>query len=293
MGEKIFDECLPLQEKIETLVRSYEAVSKVRDRRLFTEFLVTGYKQTTLSSVSVAERENVIFAKVCLGMLITLYDDLADNPLFYNPTLLKYLYQLNVGGNYLPYPSMCAADLEIYDLARHLYLNLQETICYFTNYSSLIGILSFDIRQVNLANQYSELITANPSMRNMTESKRFGPYNMGMVAAAMIDLMASPLFDMQDLGRIREILIRGQRLGRIGNLISTYERELKEGDITNEILLHPEGPLHYKKILVQEFYEGLSYMKNLQCKVMSVELNSYIDGLTKLYYLHASMEGII
>lgn len=292
MGELMLIKSASLNEEIEELVIRYETVSQVRDRRLFTDFLVNGYRMTTLNSVSSKDLDKVIFAKVCLGMIITLYDDLADNPQYYNPKLLKFLYLLNIG-EVQEAPAMNSSDLAIYELAQYLFLNLEASIKKFSNYTSYADILNFDIQHVFLANRYSELITGNPTLRNMTESKILGPYNMGMVAAGMIDLMASPTFDELELGDIREALIRGQRLGRIGNLVSTYQREISEGDITNEILIDPTGPDSYKTALLKEFHEGLLEIKGLQKKVTSIDLNSYIDGLQALYHLHINLVGII
>lgn len=294
MGElMLINVCESLQVKIEKLVNQYVAVSQIRDRRLFTDFLVNGYKMTTLSSVSSKNLDNVIFAKVCLGMIITLYDDLADNPQYYNPKLLKSLYQLNLGDETSIKTTLPPEDVATYELAQYLFSNLESTLKSFVHYTSMSEILAFDIQHVFLANRYSELITANPSMRNMTESRILGPYNMGMVAAGIIDLMASPFFDEAEIGYIREFLIKGQRLGRIGNLISTYQREMKEGDVTNEILIDPKGSDHYKNELMKEFFEGLLEIKKLEKKVLCIDLNSYVDGLLKLYHLHIDLEGII
>lgn len=293
MGELMLVEGESLQGKIEKLVLKYETVSQIRDRRLFTNFLVNGYKMTTLSSVSSKKLDDVVFAKVCLGMIITLYDDLADNPQYYNPKLLRSLYLLNVGESTSHKPTLTQDDLAIYGLAQYLFLNLETSIKSFAHYSTLVEVLAFDIQHVFLANRYSELITANPSMRNMMESKTLGPYNMGMVAAGIIDLMASPFFDGSEMGQIREFLIKGQRLGRIGNLVSTYQREVKEGDITNEILIDSNGPDNYKNVLMKEFYEGLLEIKKLEGDVASIDLNSYVEGLLKLYHLHIDLEGVI
>ena len=282
-----------LNSRIEDLTVRYESVLQHRDKRLFTEFLAKGYNITTLSIVSSKNKEEVIFAKVCLGMIITLYDDLADNPKYYNPKLLKHLYQLNVSDNYSQYPTLLAFDLKIYELACYLFSSLQDTIKKFSNYSSMVEILFFDIQQIFLANQYSELITANPLIRNMEESKYLGPYNMGMVAAGTIDIMSSTSFDKYEMGQIRECLIRGQRLGRIGNLVSTFEREENEGDVTNEILLSSSGPVKYKRALVKEFYAGLLEIKEYEKKIRSVDLNLYVEGLSKLYHLHMDFEGVI
>lgn len=278
---------------VETLAKKYERIFQHRDRRLFTDFLVKGYQQTTLSTVAPHLMDDVVYAKVCLGMLITLYDDLADNPAFYNPGLLKHLYRLNIGEK-LPIPlSLSQRQLSIYFLAYDLFQELEQAISTFPNSKSITDLLIFDIKQFFLANQYSEVITAHPYMRNLTESKVNGPYNMGMVAAGMIDLMASPDFDLHEMGKVREFLIKGQRLGRIGNIIHTFKREIDEKDVTNEILLHPQGAESYQAILKEELRSGLEELSNMASHTKTLFLNAYVHGLRNLYQLHATMEGII
>lgn len=278
---------------VKLLAERYQNIFKHRDPRLFTEFLVKGYNQTTLDSVPEGHKENVVYAKVCLGMIITLYDDLADNPKFFNPKLLKHLYRLNVGDLQKAPLELSENENSIYSLALNLFIELENTIRRFENFSSLRDILAFDISQVFFANQYAELMTAYPQIRNLTESKLHGPYNMGMVAAGMIDLMATANFDMQELGSIREFLIQGQRMGRIGNLISTFEREKSENDMTSEILAQKGDTGAYKIGLQNELSTGLKDLAEKARRLKNSVMNKYVEGLRSLYQLHISMEGII
>jgi hypothetical protein len=121
----------------------------------------------------------------------------------------------------------------------------------------------------------------------------FSPYNMGMVAAGMIDLMASPIFNKNELGVFREFLIKGQRMGRIGNLISTYERELNEKDVTNEIMLDPAAAGVYQGILNDELNEGLKDLAKRASRFKHTFMKTYVEGLRSLHQLHLNMEGIL
>lgn len=277
---------------IENLATTYGAIIPHRDRRLFTVFLLKGYHQTTLNSVQSDLLGAVVYAKVCLGMFITLYDDLADNPALLNPELLKKLYRLNFEQS-LPYPELTAKDAAIYDLALLLLNEIESTIKTFPNYQQLKQILAFDLSQFYLANQYSELVTIHPEMRNLKETTVHGAYNMGIVAAGIIDLMASPGFNFKELGLLRESFILGQRIGRIGNIIHTFQREQNEKDLTSEMLLATEGVEFYKKTLIQELETGLMDLRKKSDSLSSISLNSYIEGLRQLYTLHLNMEGII
>lgn len=293
MGELMMKMNKTLTERVEVLASQYERVSRLRDRRLFTVFLVDGYKMTTLASVPSANQDEVVYAKVCLGMLITLYDDFADNPAHMNPKLLKQLYLLNVGEYPRTVMNLSAEEERIYQLAIFLFSELEKSIRCLTYYLPIIDILIFDIKQIFLANQYAELMTARPEIRNLRECEIHGPYNMGMVAAGMIDLMASPGFQMFELGKLRELLIQGQRLGRIGNVINTYEREQGEGDLTNEMMLHPAGFEVSQKELLQELSLGLLKMSALQSEVTSISMKKYAQSLSDLFQLHTLMKGII
>lgn len=282
-----------LTERVEILASHYESVSTLRDRRLFTVFLVDGYKMTTLASVPTVNQDEVVYAKVCLGMLITLYDDLADNPVSLNPKLLKQLYRLNLGDCLEKTVSLNIEEERMYQFACLLFSELHESVRFLIHSDQMLDILIFDIKQIFLANQYAELMTSRPEIRNLHESKAHGPYNMGMVAAGIIDLMASPNFQMTELGKLRELLIQGQRLGRIGNLINTFEREQSEGDLTNEMMLHPDGVEASQTSLLNELSLGLAKMRELQNDVSSITIKNYAQSLSDLFQLHTVMKGII
>lgn len=252
-----------------------------RDPRLFSEFLIKGYRMTTIEDAQ--NKDKVLYAKLCLGILITLLDDLADNSALRNPELLKSLYKLNFTEQYKGTDSTL-------QFADHVIREMYSVLSKLPNFQALKPILDFDLRHIYLANQYAELQSDFKSLNNMTESKYFGPYNMGMVAAGMMDLMACPGFNISELGMVREIFVKAQRLGRIANVLCTLEREISEGDKTNEILISG-CPEKHRKEIIAEFYEGLISL--IDSGVKSISLDSYIDGVESLFFLHKKMKGII
>lgn len=98
----------------------------------------------------------------------------------------------------------------------------------------LRSALAFDIHQFYQSNRYAALISSEPRLASLNEFRILGPHNMGLVAAWTIDLMASGRVDRLQYGRCREVFLLGQRAGRILNVLVTYERELAEGDQTND-----------------------------------------------------------
>lgn len=282
-----------LDQRVQELSDAYLACSQIRDPRLFTIFLYDGYRMTTLPSVDRPLYEDLIAAKVALGMLITLYDDLADNPRTFNPRLLAHLYRLDVFDD-APVPlGLGTEERKHFALAVSLLKEIRHSVIKFPHAEAFGELLSFDLQQFYISNRYSELQRIVPGISNLTESKLYGPYNMGMVIAGMLDLMASSRFDHRELGRAREIFLLGQRCGRIGNLLSTYEREKAEGDLTNEIIASGEEPVAYQIVLRNEVRETHGKLERESRRLTSVDFTSYVAGVEKLFDLHRRMEGII
>lgn len=282
--------------RIEKLICTYRELSDIRPPVLFRTFLPTGYRQTTLSSVDPQFLSSVIYAKIILGMIITLYDDLADHPLHQNPTLLSKLYLLNVCADCsLPLDLSCNKERKNFELARFLFLELTKTLKEFPHFRKLKFVLQFDIEQFYSCNRYSSLVGIFPSCQNLTELRILGPHNMGIVAAGTIDLMAVEDLFFEELGACRKIFHFGQRLGRISNMIYTLQREIDEGDVTNEILTAMKEGVYscgkYQKRLWKEFVKKQAQIRKQI--IRSFNVSTYADGLVQLNHLHASLVGKI
>ena len=279
---------------VEDLVETYLSFSSIRDKRLFSEFLPSGYSMTTISTVHSQNKKQAILAKMHLGMLITLMDDLADNPKYRCKNQLEAIYSIvDRKASSLPITS---SNLQ---LAEVLTNGLYKLISELPHGNQLIDFLEFDVRQIVLANQYSELISDYPDGANLQESLQHGPYNMGIVAAGTIDLMATKNPDLKKLSTSREVFLAGQRMGRIANVLTTFKREEREGDLTNETSIYLRSPhgrqksiREYQKALFEEFFECTLRIQSLQHRV-DFCTDKYIKGFQDLLALHQSLEGKI
>ena len=214
-------------------LNSMQRISPFRNYRLFSEFLPKGYKLTTLSSVK--HIEEVIELKVILGTLITLYDDFADRPDRLNSKLLQLLYRVPFESVEIHNAFLSEEEKESLKFSQVLFKKLIFGLRQLPNYHKLIQIFNFDLKQFFLANQYGELLTQYPYLSNYLENRLYLHHNMGIVMAGVIDLMSLPTIDFSELGQLRSLFLLGQRASRISNVITTYEREEREGDITNEL----------------------------------------------------------
>jgi hypothetical protein len=257
----------------ETLLADYFQVFEHRHPDLFRVFLPDGYRMTTLSGVSPAHRETVLAAKWRLGLLITLCDDFADRAEYATDTQRR----------------AAAAALEA-----KLTREIDELVAPLPHYELLAPVLAFDLAQVRAANDYSALVTRLPSFACLAEARHHQPYNMGMVAAATLDLMGTPALDESELGRLRAVFLKGQRLGRIANILATDEREAAEGDHTSELAIEARSTPAFdaRAACARLLDEAALILRDIaERSLRSFSAPSYALGLQRLLDLHLAMRG--
>jgi hypothetical protein len=284
---KIQNTLLEIEQKMSVL-------APYRKPALFNEFLLKGYTAVTLSSVPQDKFSQLLQAKLCLGTLITLYDDFADRPATCNPELLEQLYQLNFKNHQMP-KIFNDYNSQVLQFASSLLVQMTTELKKLPHFDELKVILDFDLLQFYNANQFSSLLTAKPYLNNLSENRSYTHHNMGMVIVAMMDLMAAETIDFTEIGAIREVFLTGQRMGRIFNLLVTRKREVLDGDVTGELavfktdqqILQAEADLRQE--IVNLHLKILSF--DQQIKTFSVK--AYLLGLTQVQKLHERMEGII
>ena len=121
---------------------------------------------------------------------------------------------------------------------------------------------------------------------------------MGMVASSTLDLMRLPSLDLSEIGKCREIFYMAQRMGRIANVLTTYQREIQEGDVSNEIVhrLSTDRSLNFSEcqeemeIEFDKLFSKICGMKN-EIKCFSVE--SFAKSIRRLLTFHKALIGLI
>ena len=102
-------------------------------------------------------------------------------------------------------------------------------------YEELKNVLRFDYLQLANVMRYSHLLNSKLELLNLAEHDIYTPHNMHIMVCSTFDVMASPDFDAAELGRLREAVWNAQWMGRIGNLATTWQRELGEADFTSGV----------------------------------------------------------
>lgn len=220
-----------LPKYLDELAERYEREIGVRDDYLWKWFHKV-IPRIRLSSVDPKFEERVRAQKTHLTFFMTLLDDLADQrqdkPTFEEAANIPFESQSvtvyeGVDERYLQFTE------EVWE---HLIADI-STSPYYSEYRDLFF---FDLRESIQAMRYSLQVNREPRMANLTEAYAFGSYNMVMFPYADIDLMHSPSFQREELDELRELLFRAQKMARIGNWVSTWKREAKEGDFSSGVI---------------------------------------------------------
>ncbi|HEV3257245.1 MAG TPA: hypothetical protein VG013_10225, partial [Gemmataceae bacterium] len=211
--------------------RRYAAVG---DRHLFLwKWCRYGVEATTLSCVGPGLRDEVCDTKVMGIMLNVLFDDIADHP--GNDDLLEQLLNLPFGSSLPDFGRQSPEHQEYGELAVAVWNAIRARTLQYPCFEVHADMLRYDYLQLCNSMRYSHLLNGNLTLLNLVEHDLYLPHQMNMMISAAFDLMCSPRFDGAELGMLREALWHAQCMGRIGNLTTTWERELGEGDYTSGV----------------------------------------------------------
>ncbi len=212
-------------------IRDYEAVGN-RNVYLW-RWCLHGLQLTTLPCVEPALRQSLCETKLLAVMLGVMLDDIAD--LGGNQQLLKTLNEAAVENKCVDLSRFNAQEQAYGRFTVRLADETWSRLRQYTGFSQFEEILVYDHRQIVNAMDYSSLLNRNLALVNLAEHDVYSPHNMQMMSFSTMDLMASSNFDRRELGRLRAVIWHAQSMGRIGNLLSTWQREVKVRDFTSGV----------------------------------------------------------
>jgi hypothetical protein len=154
---------------------------------------------------------------------------------------------------------------------------------------------------------YSCMVNRKPELLNIEEHDMVLPHNMQMMSFATMDLMCSPDFDRRELGALREVVWHAQSMGRIGNLVSTWQREINDRDFTSGVFARAirEGDLTaddlrnapaevierairkggHESYFLRKWEAHRCYIQDSAARIRSVDVAALLAGLQRLIYM--------
>lgn len=221
--------------KIEDCVRSYEKVG-FRNTYLF-DWLLYMFENLHFSSVDKRYYGILAQCKTMISTYDVMIDDIADRKEERDNKMMQALLNIPFGALSEDLNGLTAKQIEYYNETKKVWKRFQDSVKKLPRYIELKPFLDFDIQQLLNSMRYSLLANQHPNMANSIENREYGSHSMLIIVQGTLDIMCSPKFNIKELGQTRKALIVAQRMGRIGQMISTWAKEVVEKDITNDLFV--------------------------------------------------------
>jgi len=222
-----------LPERVATLADEYDRVFGERDRFLW-RWIYSLFPEFTLSSVAPAHASHVRTQKTVLTMFVTVLDDLVENR--GDRRTFEEARRL-VDDPAAVDPARASVTDEQFAFIERVWRTFEAGLAEAPRSEEFADVLAYDLRQTMNAMDYSAVVNENPRIANLSGARRYGAHNMVMFPYADVDLMYSPGFDIAEFGELRDLIWDLQEMARIGNWLTTWEREVREGDYTAGIVV--------------------------------------------------------
>lgn len=294
-----------------TLIAWVERYAKVGRRNPYLwKWCRRAVQVTTLPCVAADLREELCDTKTLGVVLDVLLDDVADQR--GDDGLLEELLAL-FDGREPDIRRFTPEEQQYAQLAIELWHEIVHRAQRLPRYAELKDVLRFDYLQLGNVMRYSHLLNSKLEMLNLAEHDIYTPHNMHIMICSTFDVMASPSFDSRELGRLRETIWNAQWMGRIGNLATTWQRELGEGDFTSGVYARAiaHGDLSIEQLTAgdseaiqnaiatnrhEEYYwrkwqDHRRILLSPLCHLQSFDIHRMVAGLEKLLCLHLGSRG--
>ena len=214
------------------LVDRYAAVTDERDD-LYWKWLYYVLPEFRLSSVSEEWIESARKAKFGLTVYMPVIDDIAEQYAD-RRTLMQ--------GRKIPFDSATAAtgdevNAELIDLLAATWEFTDLHLRKAPRYDEFREVFEFDLRQSLNTMDFNRLVNETPELASSRTLELYDTHNMILLTYVDIDVAFSPDFSRADLPILRDVAWDAQRLARISNWVTTWERELEEEDYTSAVVV--------------------------------------------------------
>lgn len=272
--------------------------------------------QNTLPCVDERFTEAVPIDKTIVILFITILDDIlekaGDRATFDEISKIPFEHRD-------PDPIAASVDTEYVRFARRVWQALLDRIREAPRYGRYEDLFRFDMKQAIQSIEYADIAIRRPDLATLSDLERYESHNMAMFVYADIDLMHSSIELRNDLSTLREAIWTAQLMSRIGNWVSTWERELREGDYCSGPVLYAldNGIISRSELLeadtdtgsVDEFVDRIKRhgieqtfltrweqryhrLRAYNEELTAVDLGTFIDGTEEVLRYHLATTGL-
>lgn len=216
-------------------------------------------------------------------------------------------------------PTVSDSNAAYVEFGRKLWKTIEQRISSAPQYQLYEELFDFDMGRAVDAIEYSHMIIRDPGLATMGDLERYESHNMVMFAYADIDLMHADEGQRDDLPELRDAIWTAQLMARIGNWVSTWERELREGDLstgpivyaleedivdiaevkaaaddsdTADELIDRIRDYDVEKRFLSRWERHYHELRELERHIESVDLQEFITGTEEILRFHLASRGL-
>ena len=294
------------------LMQWVDGYAQVGKRNMYLwKWVRQGVEATALSCLAEEFYDFACDTKVLGVVLDVLLDDIADQK--GDPRLLEQLLNVSFDDSRLKLKEIAAEDREYAEFTIDVWQEIKRRTRQLPLFEEYATLWRYDYLQLFNAMRYSHMLNDDIALLNLAEHDLYLPHNMHIMISATVDLMCSPSFDHSELGLLRDGVWHAQCMGRIGNLITTWERELGDGDYTSGVYARAlvEGDVTLEQLRNKDSQNVAQAIRNgghedyflvrwatlrqrlleLAPRVHSVDLGKLLKGYERLIRLHLGSRG--
>lgn len=312
---QVSDHTLPPD--VEKLVEEYQTLQNARPPFMW-KWVHRLAPQNTLPCVDERFTDRVPVDKTIAILFVTLLDDLLEKA--GDRATFTELSKIPFEGQH-PDPNAAGVDADYVEFSQRVWQTLLDRIREAPKYDVYEDLLTFDMKQVIHSVEYADIAIRRPELATLSDLERYETHNMAMFVYADIDLMHSSIDMQRDLATLREAIWTAQLMSRIGNWVSTWEREIREGDycsgpvlyaLENDIIEHGEllaadpesGDGSVEELIDRIKHHGVErtfltrwerHYRELRAyneELTAVDLEEFIDGTEEVLRYHLATTGL-
>ena len=216
---------------VERFVDRYETAFGCRDRYMW-GWLDAVLPHFQLDSVPAEYTDLAHEGRLLVSVYVTALNDLSDRRSDY--TAFEAAAAIPFEG---PPERGSPTDEPAVRLAADAWDTLLDRLRDAPNFEYYCATLRENLADSADAQRHSVQVADKPVKADYGECLTAQSSTMCMDALATVDLICSPEFDPNDEPELREAIEMVEPLGRIGNWLTTWERELGEGDFANGVVI--------------------------------------------------------
>ena len=268
---------IKLPKELQKWVIDYEKIGGERDIFIW-KWLYIMDNKIVYSKVNKKYHKSLIKTKFLFEMFIILLDDVSEKK--GDHRLLDELLCVPSGKKKIKSCRLKKKEEEYLQFTIKVWNEIRCIIKKYPHYKESKDIFNYDVDQLLNSIRYANLLYNNNCLINEEEFWMYLPWSMQIVISYDIDLMCISKFSDDDLRIFREIILLAQKMGRIGNWISTWERELREGDFSSCVFPYA---LRYNIFTLKEL-ENKNNINLILAKIKDLEAEKYLLKRWDEYY---------